>query len=170
MLTRCHCQPSPYTVFKIQSMQNPKPHSTQNPRTHSMHGLALRWVAPEVLAGSHHGKAADVYAFGVILWEILTWQVPWDDLGPWQVQPCPCQRLVTRTLREKHCHCDITALCIVVMPTACNFPKTEVLMSFANATANEGLAQVRHDVTLTACSPMLQSYCWADIAACKHTA
>ncbi|KAA6428246.1 MAG: PAS domain-containing tyrosine kinase [Trebouxia sp. A1-2] len=44
-----------------------------------------RWVAPEVLAGSHYGKAADVYAFGVILWEILTWQVPWDDLGPWQV-------------------------------------------------------------------------------------
>ena len=44
-----------------------------------------RWIAPEVLAGSHYDRAADVYAFGVILWEILTWQVPWDDLGPWQV-------------------------------------------------------------------------------------
>ncbi|DBA74000.1 hypothetical protein WJX77_000667 [Trebouxia sp. C0004] len=44
-----------------------------------------RWVAPEVLGGGQYGKAADVYAFGVILWEILTWQVPWDDLGPWQV-------------------------------------------------------------------------------------
>ena len=66
-----------------------------------MHGLIFRWVAPEVLAGCHYGKAADVYAFGVIMWEILTWQVPWDDLGPWQVQPCPFQRLVTRTLHEK---------------------------------------------------------------------
>ena len=42
-----------------------------------------------MLAGSHYGKAADVYAFGIILWEVLTWQVPWDDLGPWQVQPYP---------------------------------------------------------------------------------
>ena len=45
-----------------------------------------RWIAPEVLAGSHYDRAADVYAFGVILWEILTWQVPWDDVGPWQVE------------------------------------------------------------------------------------
>ena len=44
-----------------------------------------------MLAGNHYGKAADVYAFGIILWEVLTWQVPWDDLGPWQVQPCPSQ-------------------------------------------------------------------------------
>lgn len=50
-----------------------------------------RWIAPEVLAGSHYDRAADVYAFGVILWEILTWEVPWDDLGPWQVIPsCAC--------------------------------------------------------------------------------
>ena len=44
-----------------------------------------RWVAPEVLAGSSHSPSSDVYAFGIILWEILTWQIPWDDLGPWQV-------------------------------------------------------------------------------------
>lgn len=44
-----------------------------------------RWVAPEVLAGAPHTPSSDVYAFGIILWEILTWQIPWDDLGPWQV-------------------------------------------------------------------------------------
>lgn len=48
-----------------------------------------RWVAPEVLAGGSHAPASDVYAFGIILWEILTWQIPWDDLGPWQVTFCP---------------------------------------------------------------------------------
>lgn len=44
-----------------------------------------RWVAPEVLAGGSHTPSSDVYAFGIILWEMLTWQIPWDDLGPWQV-------------------------------------------------------------------------------------
>ncbi len=29
--------------------------------------------------------AADVYAFGIVLWELLTWQVPWDDYNPFQV-------------------------------------------------------------------------------------
>ena len=52
-------------------------------------------MAPEVLAGSHYDRAADVYAFGIILWEILTWQIPWDDRGPWQVAPfLPRTRLV----------------------------------------------------------------------------
>lgn len=55
--------------------------------------MCCRWIAPEVLAGSHYDRAADVYAFGVILWEILTWQVPWDDLGPWQVSAIPSQLL-----------------------------------------------------------------------------
>ena len=42
-------------------------------------------MAPEVLAGKRYNCAADVYSFGIILWELLTWQIPWEDLGPWQV-------------------------------------------------------------------------------------
>jgi serine/threonine protein kinase len=44
-----------------------------------------RWVAPEVLAGAPASPAADVFSFGVVLWELLTWSLPWADLGPWQV-------------------------------------------------------------------------------------
>jgi serine/threonine protein kinase len=44
-------------------------------------------MAPEVLAGKSYDCAADVYSFGVILWELLTWRIPWEDLGPWQVGP-----------------------------------------------------------------------------------
>ena len=52
-----------------------------------MKGLGSRWMAPEVLAGKRYDCAADVYSFGIILWELLTWQIPWEDLGPWQVLP-----------------------------------------------------------------------------------
>ncbi|KAK9834224.1 hypothetical protein WJX84_003009, partial [Apatococcus fuscideae] len=44
-----------------------------------------RWLAPEVLSGDDYGTAADVYSFGIIMWELLMWQIPWDDAGPWQV-------------------------------------------------------------------------------------
>ena len=37
-----------------------------------------------MLAGKRYDCAADVYSFGIILWELMTWQIPWEDLGPWQ--------------------------------------------------------------------------------------
>lgn len=46
-----------------------------------------RWLAPEVLAGGSHTAAADVYAFGVVLWELLTFSIPWSgpNVNPWQI-------------------------------------------------------------------------------------
>ncbi len=103
-----------------------------------MHRLTLRWVAPEVLAGSQYGKAADVYAFGVIMWEILTWQVPWDDLGPWQVQPCPCQRLVTRTLHDKAL--SLWCYCLVHGSSAHSFPTIVVMIRSMKLLLRSGMA------------------------------
>lgn len=48
-------------------------------------GVAHRWLAPEVVIDQAYSTAADVYSFGLILWELLTWQLPWADLGPFQV-------------------------------------------------------------------------------------
>lgn len=44
-----------------------------------------RWLAPEILSGRGYTFSSDVYSFGVIMWELLTWRLPWTDCGPWQV-------------------------------------------------------------------------------------
>eukprot|EP01087_Luapelamoeba_hula_P003949 TRINITY_DN138_c0_g2_i1.p1 TRINITY_DN138_c0_g2~~TRINITY_DN138_c0_g2_i1.p1 ORF type:complete len:1696 (-),score=223.93 TRINITY_DN138_c0_g2_i1:132-5219(-) len=35
------------------------------------------WTAPEIIQGKKYSEKADVYSFGIILWEILTRQVPY---------------------------------------------------------------------------------------------
>ena len=35
------------------------------------------WAAPEVLLGEKTTTATDMYAFAVILWELLQWREPW---------------------------------------------------------------------------------------------
>eukprot|EP00884_Botryococcus_braunii_P001862 jgi/Botrbrau1/11677/Bobra.0195s0008.1 len=43
------------------------------------------WLAPEVLNGGAHTKASDVYAFSLVLWELLTWKTAWDGLHAHQI-------------------------------------------------------------------------------------
>ncbi len=54
----------------------------------SMAATNPRWLAPEILAGRGYTFSSDVYSFGIILWEFLTWRVPWHEYGPWQVRSC----------------------------------------------------------------------------------
>ena len=42
------------------------------------------WSAPERLQGKRYGKAADVFSFGVILWELITLGEPLS----WLLQAC----------------------------------------------------------------------------------
>jgi serine/threonine protein kinase len=37
-----------------------------------------RWMAPELLLGGQATFASDVFAFGVVMWEVLTWDIPWQ--------------------------------------------------------------------------------------------
>jgi serine/threonine protein kinase len=36
-------------------------------------------MAPEILRGEKYEEAADVYSFGVILWEILSGEIPYQN-------------------------------------------------------------------------------------------
>ncbi len=51
----------------------------------SLAGTNPRWLAPELLAGEHATTYSDVFAFGVVMWELLTWQLPWLSDNPWSV-------------------------------------------------------------------------------------
>ncbi len=37
------------------------------------------WLAPEVIQRKSYNHKADVYAFGIILWELITRQHPFDE-------------------------------------------------------------------------------------------
>jgi serine/threonine protein kinase len=40
---------------------------------------SVAWTAPEILQGEVYRDSADVYSFGVILWELLMNKVPWQN-------------------------------------------------------------------------------------------
>ena len=44
-----------------------------------------RWMAPEMINHKHYSKKVDVYSFGVVLWELVTGQLPFEEMTPVQV-------------------------------------------------------------------------------------
>eukprot|EP00002_Diphylleia_rotans_P015374 TRINITY_DN2985_c0_g1_i4.p1 TRINITY_DN2985_c0_g1~~TRINITY_DN2985_c0_g1_i4.p1 ORF type:complete len:2280 (+),score=353.77 TRINITY_DN2985_c0_g1_i4:93-6932(+) len=51
----------------------------QNKRVHEENG-SLLWMAPEILDGQAHTKAADVYSYAIVVWEIITRKEPYHDV------------------------------------------------------------------------------------------
>jgi len=37
------------------------------------------WLAPEVMKGGEYSEKCDVFAFGIIMWELLTGLIPYDE-------------------------------------------------------------------------------------------
>ncbi|MEW5318025.1 MAG: hypothetical protein WDW38_009279 [Sanguina aurantia] len=44
-----------------------------------------RWSAPEVIRHSTIGTASDVYSFAIVMWEMLMWEAPYEDMMSVQV-------------------------------------------------------------------------------------
>mmetsp|Transcript_2060 Transcript_2060/g.3383 ORF Transcript_2060/g.3383 Transcript_2060/m.3383 type:complete len:342 (+) Transcript_2060:152-1177(+) len=40
----------------------------------------LCWVAPEVLRGENYDESIDVYAYGIVLWELFSAEKPYEDI------------------------------------------------------------------------------------------
>ncbi|MEW5311348.1 MAG: hypothetical protein WDW38_003069 [Sanguina aurantia] len=44
-----------------------------------------RWLAPEVLQAGQSTKEGDVFSFSIIMWEIITWKLPFEDMETLQI-------------------------------------------------------------------------------------
>jgi serine/threonine protein kinase len=72
----------------------------------SMAASNPRWLAPEILSGRGYTFSSDVYSFGVIMWEFLTWQIPWHECGPWQV----CTHTILHVTTATQLHLQVSSL------------------------------------------------------------
>ncbi|CAL5095852.1 unnamed protein product [Urochloa decumbens] len=43
-----------------------------------------RWMAPEMYKHKPYGRKVDVYSFGILLWELVTGSLPYEDMTPLQ--------------------------------------------------------------------------------------
>ena len=43
-----------------------------------------RWMAPEVIRHESYSSNADVYSFGIVLWQLITREIPFSTLSPVQ--------------------------------------------------------------------------------------
>ncbi|XP_020598392.1 serine/threonine-protein kinase HT1-like [Phalaenopsis equestris] len=43
-----------------------------------------RWMAPEMIKHKPYGRKVDVYSFGLLLWEMLTGAIPYEEMTPVQ--------------------------------------------------------------------------------------
>jgi len=68
---------------KITDFGLARPNAEGNNKTKSETG-PLKWMSPEAIKNRTYSKASDVWAFGVVLYEVLSRQDPYADLDPVQ--------------------------------------------------------------------------------------
>jgi len=51
-----------------------------------------QYMAPEVIQSKNYTEKADVYSFGLVMWEVLTRQVPYQGMQPMQIAFGVCQQ------------------------------------------------------------------------------
>ncbi|XP_039015305.1 serine/threonine-protein kinase STY46-like isoform X2 [Hibiscus syriacus] len=68
-----------------------------------------RWMAPEVIEHKPYDHKADVFSFGIVLWELLTGKIPYEFLTPLQAAVGVVQKGLRPTI-PKHASPRLTEL------------------------------------------------------------
>ncbi|TYJ10108.1 hypothetical protein E1A91_A11G185800v1 [Gossypium mustelinum] len=101
-----------------------------------------RWMAPEVIKHKPYDHKADVFSFGISLWEILTGELPYGLLTPLQAAVAVVQKNLRPTI-PKHTHPRLRELlerCWLQDPSQRpNFSEIiDILKQIAKEVADEG--------------------------------
>jgi tRNA A-37 threonylcarbamoyl transferase component Bud32 len=59
--------------------------NTENPEENRGRIGTPHWMAPEILRGEKYEHSADIFSFGMILWELLSLEIPYYGVNPYQV-------------------------------------------------------------------------------------
>uniref|UniRef100_A0A0D9XG84 non-specific serine/threonine protein kinase n=1 Tax=Leersia perrieri TaxID=77586 RepID=A0A0D9XG84_9ORYZ len=68
-----------------------------------------RWMAPEVIEHKPYDHKADVFSFGVLMWELLTGKIPYEYLTPLQAAVGVVQKGLRPTI-PKNAHAKLSEL------------------------------------------------------------
>lgn len=55
--------------------------NTNTNEAHTMDNVNPRWLAQEIIKAEPATAASDVFALAVVLWELLTFRIPWEGMG-----------------------------------------------------------------------------------------
>ncbi|TVU22760.1 hypothetical protein EJB05_32478 [Eragrostis curvula] len=57
-----------------------------------------RWMAPEMIKQKAYNRKVDVYSFGLLLWEMVSGRIPYENLTPYQVAYAVANRNMKPTI------------------------------------------------------------------------
>lgn len=53
--------------------------------------IPIRWTAPEAISYRKFTSASDVWSYGIVMWEVMTYgERPYWELSNHEVGPSPC--------------------------------------------------------------------------------
>uniref|UniRef100_A0A6A7GAJ4 non-specific serine/threonine protein kinase n=1 Tax=Hirondellea gigas TaxID=1518452 RepID=A0A6A7GAJ4_9CRUS len=66
----------------------------------------FQWMSPEVISGKHYTEKADVFSFGIILWEICARKIPYEGKTGFQVSLAVVQQKARPEIDPRLCPPD----------------------------------------------------------------